>query len=214
MKKYLLLIFMLLIFTACETKIDSTKALVEVTVYLDMGSDDGVPVVGAARGTGFFLEYKGYPFVVTAGHVCRNASRMEVADKETEIIFTDFEQDICLLKLPILNFIPQFLKLAESDVNVNDMIYSISNKYPYEYGIKHGGYAGNLSTYSDNFRATSLLSFRGNSGSPTFNSRGEIIGILSAVYTETHHTLIVTWINLKNALDEVTEQLTYEDSLK
>lgn len=201
MKKLITSIILTLLIS-CTAHIDPERSIfyvdnnIEVEMY-------GIPVEVNAFGTGFMLMYRGLPLFVTAAHLCKTSETVRVDGHEVKVIYSNKKDDICITEVPAIkgtNY--SYLRLAPNDVEVLDDIYSICNKYPREKHLKVRGNAGVL--VEDNyFRLTSLISFSGNSGSPILNSSGFVVGVLSAVYIDTHHTLITAYDNFVKALEKV-----------
>jgi len=149
-----------------------------------------VPRPGNAVGAGFVITPDGY--VVTNNHVIADADEITVvfSDEsryEAELIGTDPKTDIALLKIPSDRPLP-IVRFANSDrVRVGDWVIAIGNPY----GLGHSVTAGivsaigrdiNAGPYDDFFQIDAPIN-RGNSGGPSFNLDGEVIGINTAIFS-------------------------------
>ena len=146
-------------------------------------------------GSGVLIDDDGH--VLTAAHVVQTADSIEAhfADGTmvtATVIGSDPEMDVALLVLDPAptNIAPA--KLGDSeDVRVGDQIYVIGAPY----GLSHSFSVGHISGRHNN-RTNSRSSVRaevfqtdaainqGNSGGPMFNRKGEVIGIVSHIRTQ------------------------------
>jgi len=139
-------------------------------------------------GSGFVITADGY--VVTNNHVIREADAVTVnfADGrslEAEIVGTDPQTDIALLKLAPPEPLP-FVGFGDSDgARVGDWVLAIGNPF----GLGGSVSAGIISARNrninsgpyDDFIQTDAAINRGNSGGPLFNLAGEVIGVNTAI---------------------------------
>jgi S1-C subfamily serine protease len=144
----------------------------------------------AGSGSGFIISSEG--FIVTNSHVVHNSQKIEVnlPDGRTfgaDLIGNDPATDVALLrihaeKLPSVKFgNSQLLKVGQ-------LAIAIGNPYGFEYTVTAGVISalgrslrsGN-GRLIDNVIQTDAALNPGNSGGPLVNSRGEIIGINTAV---------------------------------
>ncbi len=144
-------------------------------------------------GTGFIIDKEGY--ILTNNHVVEMADEIKVTLKdesifEAKIIGRDPETDIALIKIEnAKNF--SALKLGDSDsLEVGDWVVAIGNPYGLGHtvtaGIVSAKYRDNVGIGTfDNFIQTDASINPGNSGGPLMNINGEVIGINSAIYSQT-----------------------------
>jgi serine protease Do len=145
-----------------------------------------------ALGSGFIIDKEGY--ILTNNHVVEKADEIKVKladDQEfmAKIIGRDPKTDLALIKIKAdKSFIP--LPLGDSDkLEVGEWVVAIGNPF----GLGNTVTAGIVSakyrqigagTY-DNFIQTDASINPGNSGGPLLNTNGEVIGINSAIYSQT-----------------------------
>ena len=175
--------------------VESTKNSVgEVIVY-----DHGTPT---ASGTGFVVNSAGY--IVTNYHVARcGDSYTFVLDKEdiTEIparfVGGDATQDIAVLKADVDYLVPLALG-SSSETKTGELAVAIgciagaSTDLPFSVTVGHVSYVGRKAIYLNSTKEFLQIDTPvnpGNSGGPLFNSKGEVIGI-------------VTWKSLISSFDE------------
>lgn len=143
-------------------------------------------------GSGFVIDPTGY--VVTNNHVVGDAEEIRVIFQDNthyaaKLIGRDPKTDLALLKIkgdkpfPSVNF-------GDSDtMHVGDWVIAVGNPF----GLGGSVSAGIVSARGRNINAGPFDDFiqtdaainRGNSGGPLFNSKGEVVGINSAIYSPT-----------------------------
>jgi len=142
-----------------------------------------------ALGTGFILSRKGY--VVTNNHVIDGADEIVVKtsdgkEHDAELIGNDAKLDVALLKIKAKGL--QAVSLADSDkLRVGDWVVAIGNPFGLEQTVTAGivsarGRVIGSGPYDD-FIQTDAAINPGNSGGPLFNTKGEVVGINTAIYS-------------------------------
>jgi S1-C subfamily serine protease len=168
------------------------------------------PKISIYHGTGFALNSKGY--VLTNYHVIEDAKKINVIGVNGDfnlaypavIVTVNVDNDLAVLRIndermgaPAYSF-----KQMPSDVgeNVFTLGYPLTSTMGLEVKLTNGiissnsGFAGNQSLYQ-----ISTPTQSGNSGSPLFDSKGNVIGIVSAKHT-----------NAENATYAVKSSYIYE----
>lgn len=143
-------------------------------------------------GSGFIISSDGY--IVTNNHVVEGADEIKVRLKENgkreksyiaEIIGTDSETDLALLKINAKTRLP-YLVFGNSDkLEVGEWVMAIGNPF----GLDHTVTAGIISAKGrvigagpyDNFLQTDASINPGNSGGPLLDMKGKVIGINTAI---------------------------------
>ena len=142
-------------------------------------------------GSGVVVSGDGY--ILTNNHVVADADEILItlSDKkkyEAQIIGRDPKTDIALIKIKTENTIP-FARLGDSDkLMVGDWVVAIGNPF----GLGSTVTAGIVSAKGriigagpyDNFIQTDASINPGNSGGPLFNLDGEVVGINTAIFTQ------------------------------
>lgn len=139
-------------------------------------------------GSGVILDADGY--IVTNYHVIRDAraGRVQLADGRIAtptVVGTDAETDLALLKIDLGNLTP--IPIGRSDrTRIGDVVLAIGNPYGLSQTVTQGivsatgrGMLG-LTTF-ENYIQTDAAINSGNSGGALVNTRGELIGINTAV---------------------------------
>ncbi|HZR29402.1 MAG TPA: Do family serine endopeptidase [Terriglobales bacterium] len=161
---------------------------------------DGVPggpegMRQRSLGSGVIVDPKGY--IVTNNHVVEKADRIRVQLQDepegvlhdAKVIGVDPETDLAVIKIEAKRELPA-AKLGDSDVmQVGDWVLAIGSPF----GLNSTVTAGIVSAKGRNivpqrqFQSmiqTDAAINPGNSGGPLVNMRGEVIGINTAIYTE------------------------------
>ncbi len=143
-----------------------------------------------ALGTGFILSNKGY--IVTNNHVVKDADEIVVTNSEgkefqAKLIGTDPKLDLALLKIESKGL--RAVKLGDSDaLRVGDWVVAIGNPFGLEQTVTAGivsakGRVIGSGPYDD-FIQTDAAINPGNSGGPLFNTKGEVVGINTAIFSQ------------------------------
>ena len=151
-------------------------------------------------GTGFIIDAEG--FVLTNYHVVEQAAEnraveivVTLKDKRqfgAKIVGRDSKTDIALLQLrDDKNRVPSNLKpvnMGDSDkVRIGEPVIAIGNPFGLDYSVSAGIISSKNRNIGqgpfDNYLQTDAAINPGNSGGPLFNTKGEVIGINSAIYS-------------------------------
>ncbi len=140
-------------------------------------------------GSGFVVRSDG--FVVTNNHVIKGAEKVQVNFSdgkkiEASIYATDEITDIALLKIGATDL--KTLKFGDSDkVRVGDLVIAVGNPFGLGGTVSSGiisaiGRDIQIGPYND-FLQTDAAINKGNSGGPMINTKGEVIGINTAIFS-------------------------------
>jgi serine protease Do len=149
-----------------------------------------VPSRGA--GSGFIIDRDGY--ILTNHHVIENAERITVtlADGRAfrgEVVGADPAIDIALLKISGGRNLPEAPLGDSDDLRVGEWVCAIGNPLGYVHSVTVGvvSFIGRklFDVSLDDYIQTDAAINFGNSGGPLINSRGQVIGINSAVSAKT-----------------------------
>jgi S1-C subfamily serine protease len=153
---------------------------------------DPVPVEGA--GSGFIIDPRGY--ILTNFHVVDRAQTIEVilGDKArfaAKFIGADQRNDVALIKIDPKGKQLAALTLGDSStLQVGQKVLAIGDPFGFQSTLTTGVVSAlgrtvqtSETTFIDEAIQTDASINRGNSGGPLINSRGEVIGINSAIYT-------------------------------
>jgi serine protease Do len=175
----------------------------------------------SSLGSGFVVDAEGY--VVTNNHVIAEADEIQVVfgDERTfdaELVGTDPKTDLALLKIEGDDPFPA-VTFADSDgVRVGDWVIAIGNPF----GLGSTVTAGIISARSRDIRAGPYDDFlqvdapinRGNSGGPSFNLDGEVIGINTAIFSPSGGNVGIGFAIPSNLALPVIESLKEEGRVR
>ncbi len=145
-----------------------------------------------SSGSGVILDTRGY--VITNHHVIAKAEKVTVLlndgrSAEARLAGTDPDTDLAVLKIELDN-LPQVQTASLKNLNIGDVVLAIG--YPFRIGqtvtqgiISATGRSQVSQNTYENFLQTDAAINPGNSGGALINTRGEIVGINSLIYTET-----------------------------
>ncbi len=140
------------------------------------------------QGSGFVISADGY--VVTNNHVIEGASRIQVSfeDQEkldAELIGADPRTDIALLKIKSNRPLP-FVKFADKPVRVGDWALAVGNPFGLGGTVTAGivsALARDINNGPYDFIQIDAAVNKGNSGGPTFNLDGDVMGVNTAIFS-------------------------------
>ncbi len=139
-------------------------------------------------GSGFIIGSDGY--ILTNNHVIESAGRITVtlADGRAfraEVVGADPAIDVALLKISGATNLPESAIGNSDELRVGEWVCAIGNPLGYEHSLTVGvvSFIGRKlfdASLDDYIQTDAAINF-GNSGGPLINSRGEVIGINSAI---------------------------------
>lgn len=153
--------------------------------------------VQSGLGSGVIISADGY--IVTNNHVIDGADRLEVllndnSTYDAKVIGTDEATDLALIKIDAKNL--SFITFGDSDaVKVGEWVLAVGNPFGFNSTVTAGivsakarslGQNGQRKKMSiDSYIQTDAALNPGNSGGALVNLKGELIGINSAIYSNT-----------------------------
>ena len=168
---------------------------------------------GMAQGSGFFISADG--FVVTNNHVVANAKTVELNmdDGRTltaKVLGTDPKSDLALLKVNEDGPFP-YVKLASAAPRVGDWVVAIGNPFGLGGTVTSGivsarGRDIGAGPYDDFLQIDAPIN-RGNSGGPTFNLRGEVVGVNTAIASPSGGSVGLAFAIPSQTVQAVVDQL-------
>jgi len=175
-----------------------------------------VPVEGA--GSGFLYDAQGH--ILTNYHVVQGAQTIEVTlgDQSrftAKLLGADPRNDIALIKIDPKGRKLTPLPLGDShNLLVGQRVLAIGNPFGFQSTLTTGVVSSlgrtvqtSDSTFIDEAIQTDAAINRGNSGGPLLNSRGEVIGINSAIFAPTGTTAGIGFAIPINIARRVAEDL-------
>jgi serine protease Do len=168
-----------------------------------------------AQGSGFVISADGY--VVTNNHVIDKADKIEVVfdgpDKdnkfEATLVGTDPRTDIALLKIKSDRKF-EFVKFAAKESRVGDWVLAVGNPFGLGGTVTAGivsALARGISEGPYDYMQIDAAVNRGNSGGPTFNLEGEVVGVNTAIYSPSGGNVGIAFAVPAATVTKVVEQL-------
>ena len=153
------------------------------------GMPEGRHPMMMGEGSGFFVSADGY--IVTNNHVVDHAKTVTVTTQDgktldAKVVGTDPKTDLALIKVNEAGDYP-FVAFSKEQPRIGDWVVAIGNPY----GLGGTVTAGIISAEGrdigdgpyDRFLQIDAPINRGNSGGPTFNMKGEVVGVNTAIYS-------------------------------
>lgn len=155
------------------------------------GNKDSKPRLRpTSQGSGFFISEDGY--LVTNNHVISDGSAFTVVlsdgtELDAKLVGHDSRTDLAVLKVDDKRKFAYVQFADDSKVRVGDWVVAVGNPF----GLGGTVTAGIVSARSrdlgqgpyDDFLQVDAAVNRGNSGGPTFNLQGEVVGINTAIFS-------------------------------
>jgi serine protease Do len=171
------------------------------------------PRMRQGAGSGFFISSDGY--LITNNHVVDKAKSVEVVmddgrSLDAKVVGTDPKTDVALLKVTEGGDFP-YVRLAKSTPRVGDWVVAIGNPF----GLGGTVTAGIVSARGrdigagpyDDFLQIDAPINRGNSGGPTFNFQGEVVGVNTAIFSPSGGNVGLAFAVPASTVETVIDQL-------
>ena len=175
------------------------------------------PVTG--QGSGFFITADGY--AVTNNHVVDRAQSVQITTDDgrtytARVIGTDQRTDLALIKVDGRNDFP-FVKLAERSPRIGDWVLAVGNPFGLGGTVTAGIVSANgrdigAGPYDDFIQIDAPVN-RGNSGGPTFDTSGNVIGVNTAIYSPSGGNVGIAFAIPASTVNSVVTQLRERGSV-
>src|SRR3984893_5033498 len=165
------------------------------------------------QGSGFFISADGY--AVTNFHVVENTDSVEVTTDDgrifkAKVIGADQRSDIALIKIDGGGGFP-FVRFPEASPRIGDWVIAVGNPF----GLGGSVTAGIVSARGrdigagpyDDFIQIDASVNKGNSGGPTFDMAGTVIGVNTAIFSPSGATVGIAFDIPSDTVKSVVAQL-------
>ncbi len=166
------------------------------------------------KGSGVIIDSDGY--IVTNNHVIAGARQIEVIlhdgrRLEAKIVGLDPDTDLAVIAIDLKN-LPAIITADSENTRVGDIVLAIGNPFGIGQTVTQGIISATgrdrvgLNTY-ENFIQTDAAINKGNSGGALINTNGEVLGINSAIYSQTGNYLGISFAIPINLVNDVVKQI-------
>ena len=170
------------------------------------------------QGSGFFISADGY--AVTNNHVVEKAESVQVTTDDgkthtAKVIGTDPRTDLALIKVEGGPF--PYVKLSDKSPRIGDWVLAVGNPF----GLGGTVTAGIVSARGRDIGASAYDDFiqidapvnKGNSGGPTFDTEGNVIGVNTAIFSPSGGSVGIAFAIPADTVNSVISQLKEHGSV-
>jgi serine protease Do len=187
-------------------------------------SPDGMMPRGPRRntitgqGSGFFISADGY--AVTNNHVVEKAESVQITTDDgkthtAKVIGADPRTDLALIKVEGGSF--PYVKLSDKAPRIGDWVLAVGNPF----GLGGTVTAGIVSARGRDIGASAYDDFiqidapvnKGNSGGPTFDTEGNVIGVNTAIFSPSGGSIGIAFAIPADTVKSVISQLKEHGSV-
>ena len=171
------------------------------------------------QGSGFFISADGY--AVTNNHVVDKAQTVEITadDGKTyaaKVVGADERTDIALIKVDGRGDFP-FVKLADKAPRIGDLVLAVGNPFGLGGTVTNGivsarGRDIGAGPYDDFIQIDASVN-KGNSGGPTFDMDGNVIGVNTAIFSPSGGSVGIAFDIPSDTVKSVVAQLKDKGSV-
>ena len=164
------------------------------------------------QGSGFFISADGY--AVTNNHVVEKAESVQVTTDDgkshnAKVIGTDPRTDLALIKVEGGPF--PFVKLSGKTPRIGDWVLAVGNPFGLGGTVTAGivsarGRDIGASPYDDFIQIDAPVN-KGNSGGPTFDTEGNVIGVNTAIFSPSGGSVGIAFAIPADTVKSVVSQL-------
>jgi serine protease Do len=173
-----------------------------------------------AQGSGFVISADGY--VVTNNHVIDNAGSIHVSfdqnnKYDAELVGTDQRTDLALLKIKANGKTFPHVTFARGVPRVGDWVIAVGNPFGLGGTVTAGivsAQGRDIGSGPYDYMQIDAAVNKGNSGGPTFNLDGEVVGVNTAIYSPSGGNVGIAFAIPAPTATDVVEQLKASGSVK
>ena len=170
------------------------------------------------QGSGFFISADGY--AVTNNHVVEKAESVQITTDDgkihnAKVIGTDPRTDLALIKVEDGPF--PYVKLSDKSPRIGDWVLAVGNPF----GLGGTVTAGIVSARGRDIGASAYDDFiqidapvnKGNSGGPTFDTDGNVIGVNTAIFSPSGGSVGIAFAIPSDTVNSVVAELKAHGSV-
>ncbi len=171
------------------------------------------PHLMQAQGSGFFISGDGY--LITNNHVVDHAKSVEIMMSDgkrykAKVAGTDPKTDLALLKVEGSSDFP-YVRFAPKSPRIGDWVVAMGNPFGLGGTVTAGIVSANgrdigSGPYDDFIQIDAPIN-KGNSGGPTFNQNGEVVGVNTAIFSPSGGSVGIAFDIPAETAKFVSEQL-------
>lgn len=178
------------------------------------GGQQVQPRRATSMGSGFIISKDG--LVVTNNHVVDGAKKITVKlpdgrQFDGKVLGTDAATDVALVKIQSPKALPSVEFGDDRQVRVGDWVVAVGNPFGLSNTVTAGivssiGRAIGTGPYTDFIQIDAPIN-RGNSGGPTFNLRGQVVGMNSMIFSPSGGSVGIGFAIPASVIHDVVNQL-------
>ncbi|MEE9314634.1 MAG: Do family serine endopeptidase [Rhizobiaceae bacterium] len=174
---------------------------------------------GMSQGSGFFISDDGY--IVTNNHVVKGGSEFTIVlhngdEIGAKLIGTDPKTDLAVLKVDVKQKFT-YVSFSEKKSRVGSWVVAVGNPFGLGGTVTAGIISANGRDIGsgpyDNFIQIDAAVNKGNSGGPTFNLNGEVIGVNTAIFSPSGGNVGIAFAISASVASEVVGDLIKNGSV-
>jgi serine protease Do len=166
-----------------------------------------------ALGSGFFISADGY--AITNDHVVQHGVSFMIATEDgtaykARVVGADLRTDLALLKVDGRNDFP-YVNLADHEPRIGDWVIAVGNPYGLGGTVTAGivsalGRRLDTDSYDDFIQLDAPIN-KGNSGGPSFDVHGDVVGVNTAIFSPSGGSVGIGFAIPCTTVKPVIEQL-------